>query len=435
MGYGGLNIFLTLKRKSLGAGSTPDDGDEHLIYIDCNFGRTDRTRVYTGLKVYRKDWDPTKKAVRRTDPEWALKNRMISELIEKGKRTAHQIMIKSETREDRVTGWKAAMVNQIRPLPVQVKEPFSFEQTFNEILLKQGNRINEGTLKVYRTAFKYLREFCIQEGKPVNPEKFNSDFMQGFLSFLYSEVGLTDNTAHKVIRTLQAAAKKTQKTETYKQAGITIHPDFFESLSMVKTRKAGKIFLTLPELQSIIALKPRTAKIERIRDLFIFQCLTGLRYSDLKTMTREAVKDIKIEGKEYRFIEKRQEKTRDFVKIPLIPLAEEILIKYDFLLPVPSNQKYNEYLKELGQEAGLNEPVKITRYQGAKEITVTHPKWNLIGTHTARHTTATLGHQLGLPPKVVQATLGHSDLKTTMIYSHDDFRFNVVAFTEAFKKI
>lgn len=153
MGYGGLNIFLTLKRKSLGAGSTPDDGDEHLIYIDCNFGRTDRTRVYTGLKVYRKDWDPTKKAVRRTDPEWALKNRMISELIEKGKRTAHQIMIKSETREDRVTGWKAAMVNQIRPLPVQVKEPFSFEQTFNEILLKQGNRINEGTLKVYRTAF------------------------------------------------------------------------------------------------------------------------------------------------------------------------------------------------------------------------------------------------------------------------------------------
>lgn len=432
MATAGLNIFFSLKPKGTPKGVEKNPDDEYQIYIDCSAGRQTRLLVYTGLKVYRKDWDEKRKTIKRTDSDWSTKNRVLDLLLMKSNEIAAQLL-QEGVDNGRIQEWKKRIVNYIRPKQLPPPVIYDFEKAYFDVLELQGKKIKESSQQVFRSAFNKLKEYCLNNAIPLDPTFFTSDFMQGYLSFLYDEVGLTDNSANKAIRTIQTALRKLMKTEAFKTSGIIVPIEFFETI--VKSRKADKVFLTREELTLIMEHKPDSEKLKRIKDIFLFQCLTGLRYSDLRHFKPEDIKRIKIDGLFYRFIEKRQIKTQDIVKIPLVKLAEDILKEYNDNLPIPSNQKYNKYLKELMEIIGFNEVVRITRYQSSKAITLSVPKWKLIGTHTARHTAATIGFQLGLPAKVVQAILGHSDFKTTMIYSHDDIEFNVRAMNDGFDKL
>src|SRR5437762_4115562 len=125
-----------------------------------------------------------------------------------------------------------------------------------------------------------------------------------------------------------------------------------------------------------------------VRDNFCFACFTGLRFSDIDKLRHHHInKD---------FLEIRTEKTKDNLKIPLNVYAKEILEKYrgyGLGRPLPTgitNQKSNDYLKELAQLAGLNDLVSMEKFSGSKKILVTKPKYELISTHAARRTFVTL---------------------------------------------
>ncbi|MBN8705870.1 MAG: site-specific integrase [Bacteroidetes bacterium] len=432
MATAGLNIFLSLKPKVTPKGVEQNPDDEYQIYIDCSAGRQNRKKVYTGLKVYRKDWDEKRKAIKRTDSDWSPKNRVLDLFLMKSKEIAAQLL-QEGVDNGRIQEWKKRVVNYIRPKQLPPPVIYDFEKAYFDVLELQGKKIKESSQQVFHSAFNKLKEYCLNNAIPLDPTFFTSDFMQGYLTFLYDKVGLTDNSANKAIRTIQTALRKLMKTEDFKSSGIIVPSEFFETI--VKSRKADKVFLTLKELNSIMEYIPDNEKLKRIKDIFLFQCFTGIRYSDLSHLKPEDIKQIQIDGLFYRFIEKRQIKTQDIVKIPLIKQAENILKEYKDNLPVPSNQKYNQYLKELMEKVGINEVVRITRYQSSKAITLSFPKWKLIGTHTARHTTATIGLQLGIPAKVVQATLGHTNFKTTEIYSHDDLEHNIRAMNKGYEKL
>ena len=161
--------------------------------------------------------------------------------------------------------------------------------------------------------------------------------------------------------------------------------------------------LSEPELKSLREAHMDASRLEEVRDVFLFCCFTGLAHSDVKRLSEN---DLTIDIKGKKWIRINRKKTKVRCDIPLLGLAEEIILKYSDrcpkrddigLLPVISNQKTNLYLK------------KVAKLSGIKK-NLTH--------HLARHTfatTVTLSN--GVPIESVSRMLGHRSLKTTQIYA------------------
>ena len=154
-------------------------------------------------------------------------------------------------------------------------------------------------------------------------------------------------------------------------------------------------------------------RLEKIRDLFLVGCWTGLRFSDFTGIKKE-----NIDGE---FIEVETQKTGEVVVIPIHRQVEAIMKRYKGKtlnsLPKPiSNQKMNEYLKELGQLAGFNETVSESITKGGIKQTVNHPKWELITTHTARRSFATNQYLAGFPSTSIMKITGHRTESSFMKY-------------------
>lgn len=146
--------------------------------------------------------------------------------------------------------------------------------------------------------------------------------------------------------------------------------------------------LTIEEFEKLKKSKMPSDKLERVKDLFVFQTYTCLRYSDLARFNSSNISIIN-DTEVYRCTQK---KTKKDAVIPLLQPALDILEKYKGFLPIISNVKYNEYLKVVAQCAGINKP---------------------LSTHWARHTGATILLNEGVDLKVVSRICGHSSMKIT----------------------
>ena len=131
-----------------------------------------------------------------------------------------------------------------------------------------------------------------------------------------------------------------------------------------------------------------TESLERVRDLFIFQTYTCLRYSDLALFDASLIKTLNNR----RVYIRPAKKTGKPFTVPILPAAWEILEKYHGHLPIISNVKYNLYLKSVGQAAGID---------------------RALSTHWARHTGATLLLNEGVDTKIIKKICGHSSIKIT----------------------
>lgn len=193
--------------------------------------------------------------------------------------------------------------------------------------------------------------------------------------------------------------------------------DFETFKPKLKKTQKKVIFLTWDELTKLKETEiPETKKyLERVRDVFLFQCFTGLRYSDVYNLKHSDIK----EG----YIEITTIKTTDSLTIELNKHSKAILDKYKHIpleqnkaLPVISNQKMNDYLKELAELAELNELVSETYFIGNKRFDDVKPKYALIGTHCGRRTFVCNALALGIPAQVVMKWTGHNDYKSMKPY-------------------
>lgn len=159
-----------------------------------------------------------------------------------------------------------------------------------------------------------------------------------------------------------------------------------------KGKSKDPIFLNEDEIELIKEYSPDFGYLERTRDLFLFQCYTGLSYADLMKFDKDVVQD--IDGD--KVIRSNRQKTDESYIIYLFPEAEAIAEKYKYNLPKLTNQKYNEYLKIIASGAGIN-----------KQLT----------SHSARHTFATYLINKNIPIESVSRALGHSNIKQTQHYA------------------
>lgn len=161
-----------------------------------------------------------------------------------------------------------------------------------------------------------------------------------------------------------------------------------------KGKNNDPVFLTIEEVERIKNLSGLNEKLERTRDLFVFQCYTGMAYVDMQSFSKN---DIQILN-EQEIIRSSRTKTDESFILLFLPDAKKIAEKYNYNLPKISNQKYNDYLKLL----------------------IAHPEVNInkkVTSHTARHTFATYLLNKGISLETVSKTLGHSSIKQTQLYA------------------
>lgn len=150
-------------------------------------------------------------------------------------------------------------------------------------------------------------------------------------------------------------------------------------------------------------------KLEKVRDVFIFGCLTGMRYSDFKRVQRENIENGVITLREV----KDKSKT---LKIPLVGLSRAILEKYEYVLPIISDQKFRDYIKVACKMAGFTDPVVKSSRIGNNVSNETFKKYERVSTHTARRSFITNMINAGVPTKVIMGITGHKSIVTFQNY-------------------
>lgn len=193
-----------------------------------------------------------------------------------------------------------------------------------------------------------------------------------------------------------------------------VHPAYKYFSPKLKNAEKVVIFLDWDELMQVYECE-LPEHLDRVRDVFCFCCFTSLRYSDVAKLKRSQVyKD---------HIRVVTQKTNDSLKIELNQYSKAILNKYkevdfigDLALPIISNQKMNDYLKEIGRIAGLDSPVTITYFKANERHDETYPKHELLTTHAGRRTFICNALMFGIAPDIVMKWTGHSDYNAMKPY-------------------
>lgn len=271
-----------------------------------------------------------------------------------------------------------------------------YNQHVEEIKALVGKEYALGTLKRFKAARSSLEAYLKHEGKSDIPlTDLDHQFITAYEFFLKSVRNVEHNTAMGII-------KKLKKIVRICVANDWVKKDPFMSYK-VKIRETNRPYLLQDELNRIIALKFSTERLKNVRDVFVFCCFTGLAYADVQRLKRS---DIVIGIDSEQWIHTERVKTGTATRIPLLPMALEIMTLYKDhpqclcegkLLPVMSNQKMNEYLKEIAERCNI---IKAMTF------------------HTARHTFATtVTLTNGVPIETVGKMLGHKNLRTTQLYA------------------
>jgi integrase len=296
------------------------------------------------------------------------------------------------------------------PQEPELEEPtISFWDTFNEFVQECGiqNNWTDATYEKFAATKKHLEDFDTN----LTFEALNESKLTEYVNFLRDTKNLRNSTISKQMGFLRWFLRWAKKKDYNKNNTFELFKP------KLKTTQKKVIFLTWAELTKLKEYKiPETKKyLDRVRDVFLFQCFTGLRYSDVFNLRRSDIKE--------NHIEITTVKTADSLIIELNNHSKTILDKYkdvhfehDKVLPVITNQKMNDYLKELAELAEINEPVRETYYKGNQRIDEVTPKYALLGTHAGRRTFICNALSLGIPAQVVMKWTGHSDYKAMKPY-------------------
>ena len=272
-----------------------------------------------------------------------------------------------------------------------------FQDHNNKMKELVGKEYAQGTLDRYTTSLRHTVEFLQWKYKVSDIElnKIDHAFVTDYEFFLRSVRNCANNTTVKYIKNFTKIIK------------ICIDSDWIDknpfSKYKSKLREVERIYLSEAEIQNIINKDFKTERLSLVRDIFLFSCFTGLAYIDVKNLTKSHI-SIGIDGEKWIFT--HRQKTETASKIPILPVTQMIIDKYenhpesnnkDTLLPILTNQKMNSYLKEIAAVCGIN-----------KELTF----------HIARHTFATtVTLTNGVPIESVSKMLGHKNIKTTQHYA------------------
>lgn len=282
----------------------------------------------------------------------------------------------------------------------------SFNQAFDEWLEYSEQNTAHDTYRHRKSLRKYYNDFQNEENYIITFGNIDLKLFDKLKKYGINKRKYVNNTFAKNIKTLKTFLAWSAERGYYSG---TEHHKF-----KVAEKDITPITLTLDEFKSLYNFEFTKEKHKKVRDIFCFGCLTGLRYSDLQQLRREHIRG------NLNYIIKTMQKVKEPVQIPLVDLSRKIIERYReqpiFILPRMSNQKFNDYLKEICELAEINAPVNIDIFRGNKFYQETKPKYKVVTAHVARKTFITLSFYLGMNIKIVQEITGINQEKTLRKY-------------------
>ncbi len=381
-----------------------------IVYI--RYGHKQKSvDLSTGVKVDLKAWNDVKENVNS------------ARLVNKTK--ANEDLIKSLVKTDlainaKIESHKSELIEIARKIQLQntepdidlvksrfiarheVFKPNKLEEEYAVELFKkviEDSSKSDSTKENYYNAIYHLECFQKYENRKLKVKDFTLYWYDSFINFLHHKIekpdgtkGLADNTVGTCIKNIKVFLSHLEKR------GYPI-PVKLSDLKVVRL-DTPIYFLTEEELNTLEDFNFNDSRLEKVRDTFVFNCYTGLRYSDLERLSSNHIVDGVIEMRAY--------KNQKDIYVPLTPKSERILKKYNYELPLISEQKYNQYIKEACKLSGITKHVEVIKTKSGNKTYTSVPKWQVITSHIAIKTFISLCGVKGISPKIVSEITGKS---------------------------
>lgn len=309
------------------------------------------------------------------------------DIAHKGKRKKEylSLYLTGDKQADKETLKVAETIRIKRLAELQKVESLEIEPDkylFKSVAEVQGTKETGKAKSNYSTLLHHLKEFYKED---IKIKKVTSDQIEKFKQYLLSKI--SQNSTKIYLTTLKAVFNYALKKEY-----LTKNP--FNKVDNIKTAETIREYLTTDEIKAIEQINTRATETKRA---FLFACYTGLRFSDIKNLKHEDIKDDIIQVK--------MKKTSSFIRIPLNIQSKKYLYLNNNILPLQQTNVFN-----LPSISSCEKALKILfKNAGIKK--------NKISFHLSRHTFATLSLNLGIDIYTVSKLLGHKDLNTTQIYA------------------
>lgn len=384
----------------------PNSTSKTLVYMFYNFNNQ-RLKYSTGEKILPRYWNLAKQRAKESSqfPEYpefnqrlknieAAINNCFRRLLNDNKNITPDILreeLNNELSEDKLT---SKQENLLKWMEAEIE------------IIKLSQK--KGSIQVYNSLLKHLKEFSVKRRYKLTFDSITLEFYEQFKDYIFHDKKLLTNTFGKQIKTLKTFLNiATEK-------GINENFAYKSKLFKAVEEKVDHIYLTMEELD-VLYKKDLSNKLslDRVRDVFLIGCYTGLRFSDFTQLKKENLEKTK-NGLVFNVITK---KTGERVIVPVKTVVKQIWDKYAGDLPEAiSNQNMNDYLKDLGELAEINKPTIIKRTSGKEVKETIVPKYKLITTHTARRSFATNAYLSNIPAISIMKFTGHKTESSFMKY-------------------
>ncbi|MEH0156489.1 tyrosine-type recombinase/integrase [Limibacter armeniacum] len=339
-------------------------------------GQRAASKPSTGVKVLKENWDSTSQRIIKGKKKEEVNNllssienrlfRIMTRLNDQGKFTADEVL---------------------QEYHLDYKE-IVFEDVIENFMTYKAKRVKLVTLQTLQKRWNSLKTIM---GKDI--KRLFNEIDEAYLMRVYENLmdkGDSHNYVCRIIELVKAAYKYAVREKVIRYSPA-------ENLELKRIENKNIKYLTIEELYLIINHEYLSPTTQEAADFFLFQCFTGFHYNEVLNFDYD--KDVIWDSEVGEMIFMERRKTEFYnpmpARLPLLAEAKKILEKYDYNLPIPSNQYYNKSLKEVAYLAGIRKPIST--------------KW-------ARSTFATLFAELDIPIETLKEALGHGSIRITEKY-------------------
>ena len=411
------------------------------LYLVCRINNK-QVKLSTGVKIYPDHWNEKRQeayiSVRLSELDNinnTIVNKKITKLKEYFIEFKHYLCMHPDEIGESMKLLKQHIYKDRMKKELQKPATFIMKQII------EAKTCAESSKKQYRSNIDKFERFLKENEIPNTWESMNLDTINRYQKQIIKENPLhPHNTLRNIIKgtifnLLGIADKRLDIPFKWSDSNLNSF-EFVKDKSNKELADNKKVSLTEEQLNKfykhiITGTERQIKKYTEIIDLFILQCLVGQRIGDMQKFFNG---DNEMD-EEAGTISIIQQKTKARAIIPLLPLAKEIISKYEnkeLLYYKERKSIVNEALKEVAEQAGLDEPITYEE-NGIKQ---TQPLYKLLHTHTARHTFITILCRKGIPKETVIIATGHEDTKMIdKVYSHLNSKDKAKKVSNAFKSL
>lgn len=377
----------------------PNRKEPTLVYLFYYFNNI-KLKYSTSQKIHPKNWNPEKQRAKelRSFGESSNFNFYLDKIKTEVNNAYRNFLIEGiiPTPEH----LKKALDEALNKANASTKDFVSFAENVLEASDRKGV-----TKKAIRQTLNILKEFRTIYKRPLCFDNIDLDFYNDFVDYLTTEKNLKLSTIGTHVKNVKVFMRDAF------ERGLTKNTQFQSKKFKKPNEEAETIYLTREEIEKIVQLDfNEFPRLDKVRDLFVLACYTGLRFSDLMQLNIESISRAK------KVIKVKTQKTDELVLIQMNSTVCSIIEKYEGNLPRISNQKMNDYLKEIGMMSGIEETIERTVTKRGKRIKEVFKKYELITVHTARRSFATNAYLMNVPSIGIMKITGHKTEKTFLKY-------------------